>query len=274
MEEFAFELEGDRDLAARLVADLDQGHAPDEAEHQPVYTRHVSVKTTDGFHYLDEAQHVDVLLENSLETDWVPACELKAGDVIIMQTAGYKGSSVLGTVKDFVCGQCGELQVQLDIEAQFRPMLLKALKRSGNDVNRLLRKLSRVGVTKETLELWISGHCAVRENMENVVSEIAKITGGEFNDELAKAVCKHLGELRAERSWAGEILHTARVASRTVMRLLNSMVKSCQLVCSRRRYPLRRSLVSRCLSLSCRRRMKRSIGLKKSWQLRNAVTVA
>ena len=211
-EVFSFEFDSNANWLLDLLKDLEWHEKSEEQATKHIPSDPVTVFTAEGIHYFEVDQRVETLKDGD-KTEKVPARELTSGDTIIIQVQGAEDSHLLDTIMEAVYGETGNLQFLRDFASKWRPMVHAALKNSGGDINRLEKRLSATGVTRQTLCNWLEGRNLIGKNKDTIMPAIAKIAGDDYSDELAKSVRRAIGDLQGKRSSAGRILHKARLAA-------------------------------------------------------------
>ena len=213
-EEFPLDYETDESWMLRLMEDLDWRDPPLEEINCVIPDRPVTIYTAQGTHCFDENQGIELFDTEKQNTRRVRAYEVKPGDTIIFHTHDTADSELLDTIMEAVYGtSSSELQLKRDIASQWHPMLHSAMKKYGDNLSRLERKLSVTGVSQVSLKQWLSDQHPIDKNTDTIIPAVAKLAGEEYSDAVAKKICQSIGELHDIRSHAGCILYQTRLAS-------------------------------------------------------------
>ena len=209
---FTMEFEPDENWAVSLMEDLEWKESSEPEYHYPESRDMVAIHTGSETRYFYENQNIDILDEIKEETHVIPASEVKVGQIIVLQDPLVTDAPILDTVMQAVYGQTSELELLQTLAEKCRPMLHEALKAVGGSKRTLERKLSEIGVTKQTLQSWLDGKHTIRKHKDKIIPVVARLAGDAYSENTAQLIRKSIGQLQGKRSASGKILHKARLA--------------------------------------------------------------
>ena len=209
-EEFVFAPPARDDWAEGFLDGFEWKEEPEETPSVNPTDRHVAIFTGNQTYFYRENDRLDILGEDDYQK--VQVTDIEIGDTIIFQSALDEDAELLDTVMEIRYGATPELEFKRDMAAQWHNLIESAYNRHGRDLKVLHKKLEKHRVTLATLRNWVTGKHVISERKDQIIPEVAKLSGEHLPDETIELIRACMGHMQGMRSNAGKTLHAAKLA--------------------------------------------------------------
>jgi hypothetical protein len=210
--EFVFEPPARDDWADGFLDGFEWKDEPEEAPFVKPTDRHVSIYTGEQTYFFHETDRLDVLVDGEDEVQRRLVVDIAPGDTIVFQSALEEDASLLDTVMEIRYGATPELEFTRNMAAQWHNLIGSAYERHGKDIKALHKKLEKQKVTLVTLRHWVTGRHVISERKDQIIPEIARLSGENLPEQTVAMIRKCMGTLQGMRANAGKTLHAAKIA--------------------------------------------------------------